>query len=123
MRRWMIALGMALLASAASAEDPGARWRLGVNGNAEAAGRIIVQLAAADGAPLRASVEVCAGRGEGAIARDVGLALRMLAGNRFKVAVDGTEDVLVSRRDGGRDFAVSVVENNVPGVDLQIGVE
>ena len=58
-----------------------------------------------------------------AVARDIGTALQMVASNRYSVEVDDGEDVLVKKREGERDFAVTVIENTVQGVRVDIDAE
>lgn len=112
-----------LQASVAGADGVGNKWRLEVSGNAESAGRIVLQLAPAEGDPIRATVDVVDGRSENGVARDVRDALQAQAGKRYNVEVDDGEDVLVKKDDGERDFVVTIVENSVRGVRIEIDAE
>ncbi len=123
MRRWILATCLALFACAAHADGLQNKWRLEISGNAEAAGRIVVQVAPAQGEPIRVTTQVAAGRAENAVARDIGTALQMLASHRYRVEMDDGEDVLVKKRDGERDFAVTMVENTVQGLRVNIEAE
>lgn len=123
MRRWILATSLALFACAARADGLQNKWRLEISGNAESAGQIVVQVAPEKGEPIRATTQVAAGRAENAVARDIGTALQMVASNRYSVEVDDGEDVLVKKRDGERDFAVTVIENTVQGVRVDIDAE
>jgi len=123
MRKCILGLCLGLAASAAIADGVGNKWRLEFSGNAESAGRIVLQLAPAMGEPVRATVEVAKGRSENGVARSVRDALQAQAGGRYDIEVDDGEDVLVKRHDGERDFVVTIVENSVQGVRIDVDAE
>ena len=124
MRKWILAASLAIAASTAVAADGVEnKWRVEVSGNAETAGRIVLQLAPAKGEPIRAVAEIANGRAENEVARDVGAALQAVASNHYNVEIDDGEDVLLKKQDGERDFVVTVVENNVQGVRIDIDAE
>ena len=124
MRTWILAASLALAASTAVAADGVEnKWRVEVSGNAESAGRIVLQVAPAKGEPIRAVAEIANGRAENEVARDVGAALQAVASNHYNVEIDDGEDVLLKKQDGERDFVVTVVENNVQGVRIDIDAE
>ena len=123
MRESILGLCLGLAASAAIADGVENKWRLEFSGNAESAGRIVLQLAPAVGEPVRATVEVARGRSENGVARSVRDALQAQAGERYDIEVDDGEDVLVKRHDGERDFVVTIVENSVQGVKIDIDAE
>lgn len=123
MRRWILATALALCACAAHADGLQNKWRLEISGDAESAGQIVVQVSPEKGKPIRATIQVAAGRAENDVARDIGTALQMVASGHYHVEVDDGEDVLVKKRDGERDFAVSVVENTVQGVTIHLDAE
>ena len=123
MRKLMLGLGLALMASVASADGVENKWRLEFSGNAETAGRIVLQVAPAKGKPIRAIVAIPKGRAENDVARDVSAALQAAASDRYNVEMDDGEDVLVKKQDGERDFVVTIVENSVQGVKIEIDAE
>ena len=123
MRKLMLGLGLALMASVASADGVENKWRLEFSGNAETAGRIVLQVAPAKGKPIRATVAIPKGRAENDVARDVSAALQAAASDRYNVEMDDGEDVLVKKQDGERDFVVTIVENSVQGVKIEIDAE
>ena len=124
MRTWILAASLALAASTAVAADGVEnKWRVEFSGNAESAGRIVLQVAPAKGEPIRAVAEIANGRAENEVARDVGAALQAVASNHYNVEIDDGEDVLLKKQDGERDFVVTVVENNVQGVRIDIDAE
>ena len=123
MRKLIIGLCLGLMASVASADGVQNKWRLEVSGNAESAGRIVLQLAPAVGDPITATAAIPKGRGENDVARDVRDALQAAAGKRYDVEVDDGEDVLVKKHEGERDFVITVVENSVQGVKVDVGAE
>lgn len=123
MRKLILGLCLGLMASVASADGVQNKWRLEVSGNAESAGRIVLQLAPAVGDPITATAAIAKGRGENDVARDVRTALQTAAGKRYDVEVDDGEDVLVKKHEGERDFVITVVENSVQGVRIDLGAE
>ena len=123
MRKLMLAASLMLAMSTASADGVENKWRVEFSGNAESAGRIVLQVAPAKGEPIRAVAEIANGRAENEVARDVGAALQAVASNHYNVEIDDGEDVLLKKQDGERDFVVAVVENNVQGVRIDIDAE
>lgn len=123
MRRPVSGICLALLASIASADGVENKWRLEFSGGAESAGRIVLQLAPSEGDPIRATVDVLEGRSENGVANDVRDALQAQAGRRYNIEVDDGEDVLVKKDDGERDFVITIVENSVRGVRINVGAE
>ena len=113
MRKLMLAASLMLAMSTASADGVENKWRVEFSGNAESAGRIVLQVAPAKGEPIRAVADVANGRAENDVARDVSAALQAVASNHYNVEVDDGEDVLLKKQDGERDFVVTVVENTV----------
>jgi hypothetical protein len=85
--------------------------------------RCILQVAPAKGEPIRAVAQVANGRAENDVARDVSAALQAVASNHYNVEVDDGEDVLLKKQDGERDVVVTVVENTVQGVRIDIDAE
>ena len=123
MRKLMLAASLMLAMSTASADGVENKWRVEFSGNAESAGRIVLQVAPAKGEPIRAVAEIANGRAENEVARDVGAALQAVASNHYNVEIDDGEDVLLKKQDGERDFVVTVVENTVQGVRIDIDAE
>lgn len=123
MRIFVPGFCLALMASIASADGVENKWRLEFSGGAESAGRIVLQLAPSEGDPIRATAEVVEGRSENGVASDVRDALQAQAGKRYNVELDDGEDVLVKKDDGERDFVITIVENSVRGVRIDVGAE
>lgn len=123
MHRGILGLCLVLVATLALAAGTNNKWRLQFSGNADSAGRIVLQLAPAEGEPLTASVDIVQGRSENAVARDVRDALRAQVGKRYHVEVDDGEDVLVKKHRDQPDFVVTVVENSVQGVRIVLDAE
>ena len=123
MRTWILAASLALFASAASAGGVDNKWRIEISGNAESAGHIVLQIAPSKGQPIVATVDIPKGHGENRVARDVSAALKAAAGAHYKIEVDDGEDVLVKKHGGERDFVVTVVENTVQGVKVELDAE
>ena len=124
MRTWILAASLALAASTAVAADGVEnKWRVEVSGNAESAGRIVLQVAPAKGEPMRAVASIANGRAENDVAKDVSAALQSVASGQYNVEVDDGEDVLIKKQGGERDFVITVVENTVQGVRVEIDAE
>lgn len=123
MRRLLLAFALLVLATLAQARGTDNKWRLEFSGDAESAGRIVLQLVPEEGEPVAATVEIRKGRSENGVARDVRDGLRAAAGKRFKVEVDDGEDVLVKKGRGERNFSVAIVENTVKGVRINLDPE
>lgn len=123
MRKPILGLCLALAASVAFADGVENKWRLEFSGNAESDGRIVLELAPAQGEPLRATVEIRKGTSENDVARAVMAALQAQAGKRYDVEVDDGEDVLVKKHHGERDFVITIVENSVQGVRIEPDAE
>lgn len=123
MRQLMLAASLVLAMSTASADGVENKWRVEFSGNAESAGRIVLQVAPAKGEPIRAVAEIANGRAENEVARDVSAALQAVASDHYDVEVDDGEDVLLKKQDAERDFVVTVVENTVQGVRIDIDAE
>ena len=123
MRTWILAAGLALAMSNAGADGVENKWRIEVDGNARTAGRIVLQVAPAKGEPIRAVAIISNGRKENDVARDVSAALQKVASNHYNVEVDDGEDVLVKKGRGERNFPVTIVENSVKGVRINLDPE
>ena len=123
MRKLILGLCLGLVATVASAGGVENKWRLDVSGNAESAGHIVLELAPAVGDPIRATIDIPRGRGENDVAKDIRDALQAQAGKRYSVETDDGEDVLVKKHEGERDFVITIVENNVLGVKLNVDAE
>ena len=123
MRKQILGLGLAMLATISLAAGANNKWRLQCSGGADSDGRIVLELTPTQGEPMRATVEIHKGRGENAVAQDINKALRAQVGARYNVEVDDGEDVLVKKKRGEHDFMLTVVENSVQGVRLNPGEE
>jgi len=123
MRKQILGLGLAMLATIALAAGANNKWRLQCSGGADSDGRIVLELTPTQGEPMRATVEIHKGRGENAVAQDINKALRAQVGARYNVEVDDGEDVLVKKKRGEHDFMLTIVENSVQGVRLNPGEE
>lgn len=121
MRKLVLAIALSLAATAAWADGVHNKWRLEFSGNAESDGRIELLVSPSVGEPVRVDTQVARGLGENDVARSVRSALQARAGQFYNVEDDDGEDVLLKKKDGERDFVVTVVSNSVRGV--RIGVD
>ncbi|MBE5314185.1 MAG: hypothetical protein H4O13_02165 [Xanthomonadales bacterium] len=108
------------IAQAAPIEN---KWRLQFSGNAESSGSLVLAFTPKDGAATEVEVTIEDGTSENGVARRVREALREAIGEDYRVEVDDGEDVLVKRRLGRPRFNVSLVNNSVEGVRLNLDQE
>ena len=124
MRSTWLALGLVLLSSlAVAAEGIENKWRLQLSGDAESSGQITLAIAAANEEAITVSVPIAADLDENAVAAAVVNALNLSLGDLYQVERDDGEDVLIKRLPGEKKFSVSVVENTVRGVRVNLDEE
>jgi hypothetical protein len=112
-----------LLADIAQAAPIENKWRLQFSGNAESSGELVLAFTPKDGAATEVRVEVEHRTSENGVARRVRDVLREAIGEDYRVEVDDGEDVLVKRRLGRPRFNVTLVNNSVEGVRLNLDQE
>lgn len=108
------------IAQAAPIEN---KWRLQFSGNAESNGSLVLAFTPKDGAATEVEVTIEDSTSENGVARRVREALREAIGEDYRVEVDDGEDVLVKRRLGRPRFNVTLVNNSVEGVRLNLDQE
>lgn len=124
MRSTWLALGLVLLSSlAVAAEGIENKWRLQLSGDAESSGQITLAIAAANEEAITVSVPIADDLDENAVAAAVVNALNLSLGDLYQVERDDGEDVLIKRLPGEKKFSVSVVENTVRGVRVNLDEE
>ena len=124
MRSKWLALGLMLLSSLAfAAEGIENKWRLQMSGDAESTGQITLAIAAANEEAITVTVPIAEGLDENAVAAAVVNELTLRLGDLYRVERDDGEDVLIKRRPGEKKFSVSVVENTVQGVRVNLDEE
>ena len=123
MRKQILGLCLGLAAFAAAAAGVENKWRLQFSGNAESAGRIVLELSPSVGEPIRASADIPQGLGENDVAKSVRGALQAQAGKRYSVEVDDGEDVLVKRRGSTPRFDIRVIRNTAKGLHIDLDWE
>ena len=99
------------------------KWRLEFSGAAESAGEMVFEIVPTGREAVRVRVEIERNDGENRVARKVKTAIDRQAGRWVDAELDDGEDVLVKKREGERNFAVTVVENTVQGVTVNIDAE
>ena len=90
-----------LVAGTAAAAEPSNKWRLAVDGRADADGSIVVRLTPKDGVGTEVKQ------------------LKSSVGKQYHVERDDFEDVLVKKKSGQADFAFELVSSSLPGVNLK----
>lgn len=124
MRTRLFALSLALLSSLAFASaDVENKWRLQLSGDAESAGQIILAIAPLNEEAVTVTVPIADDLDENAVAAAVANALSLHLGEHYQVERDDGEDVLVKRQPGEKKFSISVVENTVAGVRINLDEE
>ena len=112
-----------LFAGVAQAAPIENKWRLQFSGNAESSGELVLAFTPKDGAATQVEVTIEDGTSENGVARRVRDVLREAIGEDYRVEVDDGEDVLVKRRLGRPRFNVTLVNNSVEGVRLNLDQE
>ena len=123
MRPWLLGAVLTLATTLALAAGMGNKWRLQLSGGAQSDGHIVLELTPQQGEPMRATADIRKGRGENEVAKDVRDALSAQVGARYHIEVDDGEDVLVKKKRGEHAFTITVVENTVQGVRLNLDEE
>lgn len=127
MRKLILGMCLTLAAAAVGAQTApqavASEWRLEIGGDAESDGRIMLELSPEIGAPMLASAQIADGRTEAEMAETLRDALQLAAGARYNVEVEGEDVVLTKRSDDERDMVITLVENTVQGVSIEIATE
>lgn len=124
MRARILGLGLALLASVATAAvDVENKWRLELSGDAESAGQLTFAIAPVGEEATTVTVAIADDLDENAVAAAVANELALRLGDHYRVERDDGEDVLIKRRPGEKKFRVSVVENTVQGLRINLDEE
>lgn len=108
-----------LVAGTAAAAEPSNKWRLAVDGRADADGSIVVRLTPKDGVGTEVETVIRKGTPENDIARLLVKQLKSSVGKQYHVERDDFEDVLVKKKSGQADFAFELVSSSLPGVNLK----
>ena len=118
-----LAAALALLVAGAASAEPSNKWRIEVSSDADSTGVIVFELAPIGGAPASVTVQVPDDTDENDVADLIRDAMRAQLGDAYHVEVDDGEDVLVKKRDGAADFDLTVREQTVRGVRLNLDRE
>ena len=122
------AIAVALVASLmlaalafADASPTSNKWRIELSGQALTTGAMVFRVTPRQGEPTEVSVNIRSGRSENHAAKDVRDALAArLSPDRYSVAVDDGEDVLIKKKDGQPDFALELLESSVQNVSIKV---
>ena len=103
-----------LVASSVAMASTSNKWRLQFSGGAHSDGIIVLEFAPIGGEPLLVEIPVTGGTSENNVAKVVTRQLReSLPEDAYHVERDDGEDVLVKKRHGAANFAITVVSNSV----------
>lgn len=113
-----------LVASSIAMASTSNKWRLQFSGGARSDGSIVLEFAPIGGEPLRVEISVTGGTSENHVAKVVTKQLReSLPEDAYHVERDDGEDVLVKKRHGAANFAITVVSNTVKHVRINLDRE
>ncbi len=100
------------------------KWRVHFSESAHSDGIITFEIAPEGDAAFQVSVEIADRTRENQVARIVADALaERLPANRFHVAVDDGEDVLVKKRFGADNFELRLLSSTVESVRIDLNRE
>ena len=119
-----ILLSAFLLAPAVVSADTSNKWRIEVDGGADSDGEMIFHVTPEDLQTTEVRVSIEDGTGENRVARTIRDAFKkQLPGDNFHIEVDDGEDVLVKKRGGAPDFALTLESSTVRHTEIEIEKE
>ena len=125
LRPYLVTAALTLLiASSLAMASSSNKWRLQFSGGAHSNGVIVLEFSPIGGEPLRVEIPVTDGTSENHVAKVVTNRLReYLPDDAYHVERDDGEDVLVKKRHGAANFAITVVSNTVKHVRINLDRE
>ncbi len=108
----------------ANAGDLSNKWRTEVDGGADSDGELVFHITPEDEETIVITVPIKDGTGENRVAKKIRDVFKeTLPKDRFKVEVDDGEDVLVKKRWGEKNFALTLESDTVKDTDFDIEKE
>jgi hypothetical protein len=114
-----VAAVFALFATAAQA-DPRSKWRVEFDHWADNEGEMTLRIAPLDGTPIDVVTKIPAKTTENQAADLVKGSLKASLGKAYKVEVDDGEDVIVKRTGKTPKFELTLLNNTVSGLSVNI---
>ena len=112
-----------LSATAASA-DTSNKWRIKVDGGANSDGEMIFNVTPKDGETIKIRVTVADGTGENRVAKTIRDAFQVqLPRDNFHIEVDDGEQVLVKKKGGAPNFALTLESSTVKHTKIKLKKE
>ena len=125
-REQKVLKSMALLAalsiaafSALAATNPSNKWRVRLDGQAKADGKIVFRIVPTQGDSQEVEVTIPKGKTENAVASLVRDQLKVALGDAYHVERDDFEDVLIKARGKTPDFGVELVSSSITGLKIE----
>lgn len=117
-------IALYLLTPAAALADTSNKWRIKVNGGADSDGEIIFHVTPKNGETIVVRVTVKNGTGENRVARTIRDAFKaQLPGDLYHVEVDDGEHVLVKKKGGAANFALTLEGSTVQHTGIKLRKE
>jgi len=97
------------------------KWRIEVDGGANSDGEMIFHVTPYEGSAIVITVTVKDGTGENRVAKTIRNAFKeQLPEDQFHIEVDDGEDVLVKKKFGEKNFALSFVSSTVKHTEIEL---
>ena len=122
----VLALSTALLLAAvvnSAQADPAHKWRIEFDGRPAEDGAVVLRLNPINGKSLDVETRVPARSTEENVARAVADSLKLSLGDRYHVATDDGDDVIIRTDGDGPRFDLSLTRSTLKGVEVEIEQE
>ena len=120
----VLLLPLFLLTPAVVSADTSNKWRIEVDGGANSDGEMFFHVTPEDGQSTEIRVTIADGTGENRIAKTIRDAFQVqLPKDNFHIEVDDGEDVLVKKKRGAPDFALTLESSTVKHTEIEIEKE
>ena len=107
-----------------AAADTSNKWRIKVDGGANSDGEMIFHVTPKDAETIVVRINIADGTGENRVAKRMRDAFSaQLPADRFHVEVDDGEHVLVKKKGGAPDFALSLQSSTVKHTTIKLKKE
>ena len=117
-------IALYLLTPVAALADASNKWRIKVNGGANSDGEMIFHVTPKNGETTVVRVTVKDGTGENRVAKTIRDAFEVqLPRDLYHIEVDDGEQVLVKKKGGADNFALTLESSTVKHTSIKIGKE
>lgn len=109
---------------AAASADTSNKWRIKVDGGANSDGEMIFHVTPKDGETIQIRVTIADGTGENRVAKTIRDAFQVqLPRDKFHIEVDDGEHVLVKKKGGAPNFALTLASSTVKHTKIKLKKE